>query len=73
MAQLLGTIHRPPPRRGPHGIRHNPISGPVAAADHVAGAGGGDGHAGQGVGQLLPNQSRQHHRVGEQGIAVEAG
>ena len=31
------------------------------------------GHPGQGVGQLLPGQARQHPRVGAQGIAVEAG
>ena len=30
------------------------------------------GHPGQGVGQLVPAQSRQHPRVGAQGIAVEA-
>ena len=31
------------------------------------------GHMAQGVGQLLPGQSRQHPGVGAQGIAVEAG
>lgn len=31
------------------------------------------GHPGQGVGQLLPGQPRQHPRVGAQSIAVEAG
>ena len=31
------------------------------------------GHPGEGVGQLLPGQARQHPGVGAQGIAVEAG
>ena len=31
------------------------------------------GHAGQGVGELLPAQPGQHPGVGAQGIAVEAG
>lgn len=72
--------------QGPHGIGHDPMGDPVVGADHVAGAVGIvaalpqgalaihiDGHAGQGVGQLLPGQPRQHPGVGAQGIAVEAG
>ena len=31
------------------------------------------GHPGQGVGQLLPSQSRQHPHVSAQGIAIKAG
>ena len=31
------------------------------------------GYPGQGIGQLLPGQARQHPRIGTQGIAVEAG
>ena len=31
------------------------------------------GHPGEGVGQFLPGQTRQHPGVGAQGIAVEAG
>lgn len=31
------------------------------------------GHPGQGIGQLLPGQPRQHPGIGAQGIAVETG
>ena len=75
-----------PGNQGPHGIGHDPMGGPVVGADHVAGAVGIvaalpqgalaihiGGHAGQGVGQLLPGQPLQHPGVGAQGIAVEAG
>ncbi|MFN9999632.1 MAG: hypothetical protein ACK559_00750 [bacterium] len=31
------------------------------------------GHSGQGVGQVLPGQPREHPGVGAQGVAVEAG
>ena len=43
-ADVFRVAHgqRPPPRGGPHQVGNQAVLGPVAAADHISGARGGD-------------------------------